>query len=606
MSMRKVFSVAAAVAVASNSRADAVLLRRAEVVPNPTQQNGSSDGVDPAEIDLRIVPAKNPEASDVGAPESSDKPRKPKKNRKSKKDVPARPWWKTAAHALGTAAIGGGGYAWGKASCPDIPKPVPTDGVTSTGAPTYKPAFGEAGALYDTAQLNSTLYSKFGPGETPASAFGFNPELAPGEEAGCNQYDKTCKGVFTYNNYLNAFTTEFPTFKSEADAIATFGGGVANMMAETGDGQFCGENVQEPDGNGGFFCPTKDGNGCSAGKRPDYSLGQHKGPNAVGYGPIRAAMNPGPGFTQTTCNGKTHPTNGCVVWKGSPHEKTLTGEDANECFSGQGAFMTTWAYNFEQANKGLKAAGYTDIDLCEDPKAVCQDGKTANAVGMQYWKNKAMKFFATDKGLDFTNAVKKGIAPEDIRNIPKRVQDYKKILERYNVPFTVDGETVENYYGQEVRYENIIVQSGEATGTTTSAAATPSSAPSPAAVPDAARAAQRCYEKSSNCNSDHCPSGLNPVLVGEPGSECRCGQDWNDVVAQSGSDIHRCGTNWLQCSQEGHTAYGATPSAGHCRCGSDWSAANAGQVGCIYQRPSGEPGSGRRLRGAGLRGAESS
>jgi len=615
--MRKVFSVAAAVAVASNSRTDAVLLRRAEVVPNPTLPGGSSDGADPADVELSIVPGKNAEASDVGAPESSSKPRKSKKKgqKKSKKCLGVKKSWWKGGFALGAA--GAVGYL-ARGGCP-VPPPVPVPTTTmptpvSTGAPMFGTSI-EPTVGFDTSLMNATIYDRLSSSNqyaTVEDVFHTNP-FSTDAASYCNTYDnKPCNNFWTYDTMLKEWSAEFEKFPSKERAFAELSAFASNVEAETGDYSSCEEKALQPksqeamDGTAAaeYSCPTESGEGCSAGKIA--AVGDEKVDGA--YLEYQLAQE---NWKTFTCKNKAGdpiraPQAGCFT----PGELYKVDGDAGEnCFFGRGGLQITGAAHYSDFSNDLNARGF-DVDLCEQPGMMCKNPEIAYRAAAIYWKNKnADDSWCKGNECDFNKLMRK-IGARDQAAHPKRVQGFKDRLDFFGVEYEVRGtsEWTEPWGDKRtITWDNVYVKlpSGEATGAT-SAAATPSSAPSPAAVHDAARAAQSCYEKSSNCNSDHCPSGLNPVLVGEPGSECRCGQDWNDVVAQSGSDIHRCGSNWLQCSQEGHTAYGATPSAGHCRCGSDWSAANAGQVGCIYQRPSGEPGSGRRLRGAGLRGAESS
>lgn len=218
-----------------------------------------------------------------------------------------------------------------------------------------------------------------------------------------------------------------------------------------------------------------------------------------------------------------------------------------------------------------------------------------------FWSNEVMsngdpaKQFCDANGIcDFSRSIN-GIGPENNLGNPARVQYFTDMLDTLGLPYQ---RTAKGSVRGGVQFDRITVDTNQAaTGPeapVSSTAAPASNAAAPADGSKAAQVAQSCYENSSNCNSDHCPSGLKPWSMND--KSCRCDKSW--TAASQQTSIHRCGRNWLQCSEADLTAFDATPSAGQCRCGSNWPAANAGQVSCIYQSPQAPvAGSGRRLRG---------
>ena len=246
------------------------------------------------------------------------------------------------------------------------PTPAPATPAPATPSPSPSPSTGGSGGSASSSSTGDAsldaIAAKYG-GATGLEAI---LDLQASNGAGSCASGEHCTGFYTYAHLVEAIatwnsrSTDADKFlhsgdvETDARTLAAF---LANVKYESAQFTACKERLTLSDGT----CPAK-GNtgGCSGGKVGDYT----------------SALASGKGFTVTTCNGLTAPTNGCTDFWGNK----LDGAD---CWFGRGALQVTWPGNYGLLAASVKTG--TGVDICADPDAICRTGTTAFEVAIGYW-----------------------------------------------------------------------------------------------------------------------------------------------------------------------------------------------------------------------------
>lgn len=175
-----------------------------------------------------------------------------------------------------------------------------------------------------------------------------------------------CKGFYTYSHLSEAIANwntrsgadekflNDQDVETNARTLAAF---VANVKYETALFTACKERLKLADGT----CPAGP-NKCSGGKVGDYTSAKAKASGS---------------WTVTKCNGQTAATQGCTDFWGN----TLDGEN---CWYGRGALQLSWPGNYNNVAAAIKTG--SNVDICDDPDAICNSATTAFSASMAYWK----------------------------------------------------------------------------------------------------------------------------------------------------------------------------------------------------------------------------
>lgn len=547
MFMRKAFAIAAAIAVANEFKADAVLLKAGangeiSVPVSPTQEPVKGKDLEGALT--KTVDETSIDLSSVAEDEVVDVPRKP---RAKKAGLCTRARNFVAEHKgltmmMFVAAFMIVYFVFFNGSDTD---PTPT---TTTSAP-FGTATSSPSDPLDIEAITTDVLTRLAPEQTKFNDF------------------------YSQENFVTAVSSILAAsgtaWRSTAEVQTNLAAVIANYRKETGDGAHCKEVIDLDAQNA-------------------YTSGRAKEQ----------------GFFTTTCGDLHAPTNGCKGPKHSPESPQMfTEEDAAMCYYGRGPFQLSWPANYKKMQGWLEDSGIEGVDLCNNPDAVCEDPLLAMRTMILFWSNEVMsngdlaKQFCDASGIcDFSRSIN-GIGPENNAGNQARVGYFTDMLDTLGLPYQ---RTTNGSVRGGVQFDQITVDTNQAaTGPEAPVSSTAAPASNAAAPEDGSNAAQafqaaarECFENGEGCNSDHCPAGQTPFLDmrRSDGVPCACGKTWNEANT-NGQPCAKPNA----CEDPSLSPFANTPSPGQCRCGSDWFSAKTNGVECsIYQRPS---GSGRRLRG---------